>query len=222
MTNKLIICDVETGGTDPNLHPITQITMQVLDPNTFQALHTFESFVKPYNNLTITKEALEHSRVSMKEINAGIDSAALMKAIINVFKIANKSGKDQSNPYFVGHNFGFDFQFLEYLFTYHNKNLYDFAQRVCFDTLAMMKLFEGNSLKASESSKYNLTNCCERMGITLRNAHGSAADVAATEALFIKLVNLQRNANPTTDSTTGNTTKSKSNNAHRSAPFFEF
>lgn len=222
MKNNLIICDVETGGMDEKLHPITQITMEVVDPHAFQTLHYFETFVKPYNNLAVEPEALQASRVTMQQVNDGCETNALMKGMLAVFKVANKSGKDTTNPYFVGHNFGFDMRFLNAFFVYKNQNLFDYVQRVPFDTLAMMKLYEGNSLKSSENQKYNLTACCERMDITIRNQHGSGADVQATKNLFIKLVQIQRNnANPTNGKSNGNSAKQSGTSA-RAGYFFEF
>jgi DNA polymerase III alpha subunit (gram-positive type) len=221
MKNNLLITDTETGGYDETKNPITQITMEVLDPNTFQTLHYFETFVKPYNNLTITPEALTASRVTMQQINNGIDVKLLMKGIFEVFKKANKSGKASTNPYFVGHNFGFDMRFLKYLFVYMKQDLFQWVQEVPFDTLAMMKLQEGDTLKASENQKYTLIACCERMGITLKNAHGSGADVAATKQLFTKLVNQQRNGSNQDVSATNVRATNRESTA-RNNYFFEF
>lgn len=221
MKNALIVCDTETGGYDEQKNPITQITMEVLDANTFQTLHFFETFVKPYNNLAISPAALTASRVTMQQITAGMDVKLLLKNIFEVFKKANKSGKDSTKPYFVGHNFGFDMRFLKYLFTYMKQDLFQYVQEVPFDTLAMMKLQEGNTLKASENQKYTLTACCERMGITLRGAHGSSADVEATKKLFTKLVNQQRNGSLESVSDPKLGTQKRVNTA-RTNYFFEF
>lgn len=220
MKNNLLICDCETGDVDEQKSPITQITMEVIDPIHFETIHYFETFVQPYNNLIITPEALKRSRVTMQQINAGVPAKVLVKNLIEVFKIANKSGKGATMPYFVGHNFEFDMKFLVYLFRYMQKNLFDFVHGTFYDTLFLMKLIEGNSLKSTESQKYTLTACCDRMGIELRNAHGAAADVQATKLLFAKQINRMRNVNST--NATSNTSNSNTHASHRTKPFFEF
>lgn len=221
MKNNLGICDVETGGTECEKNPITQLTIEVVDPIEFQTIHHFETFVKPYNNLVIEQEALKRSRVTMQQINTGMDSKILIKELIAAFKKANKSGRDSTKPYLVGHNFGFDMAFLVYLFKFYNQDLYSYVEEVPFDTLAIMKWYEGNSLKSTEAQKYNLTACCERLGIALKGAHGSGADVEATKQLFYTLTNLFRNAN-TTDSKTGAKALHSNKTNHREGFFFEF
>src|SRR5882757_955933 len=99
MKNNLIICDVETGGREEDQNPITQITMEVVDPIKFETIHYFETFVLPYNNLRIEPEALVGSRVTMQQINEGVDKKILMKGMIETFKVANKGGKGPTQPY---------------------------------------------------------------------------------------------------------------------------
>lgn len=191
--NNFFICDTETGGLDPKKHPITQICIHIVDPIKFSLLHSYDTFVKPYNNLEISPKALQVSQVTMSQINKGVDANTLMKGMINTFKIANKTGK--AKPIFVGHNSPFDLGFLEYFFKYMNQDLYKYLNKTWFDTLSLCKLFEGDSLKANENVKFNLTACCDRMGIVLHNAHGASADVEATKLLFKKLTGYLRNGN---------------------------
>jgi DNA polymerase III epsilon subunit-like protein len=223
MKNNLLICDTETGGREAKKNPITQITIEVVDPIEFKSLHFYETFVKPYNKLVIEPDALKASRVSMQQVNAGVDSKILLKNLILAFKAANKGGRDSSNPYFVGHNFGFDLEFLVELFAYHNQNLFDYVNKVPFDTMMLMKWLEGDSLKSTDVQRYTLTSCCERMGIELKSAHGSGADVDATKRLFYAQTNLIRNANPTHTVQRGSPTalpNTKTN--HREGFHFEF
>lgn len=196
--NNLIVLDVETGGYDENLNPITQVALQVVEPIKFKTIHYFDTFVKPYNNLTIDTDALKSTMVTMKDINSGVDVNLLLKELISAVKIANKSGRDSTKPILVGHNIGFDKKMLKYLFAYKNKDLYDYFDEESFCTMRMTKLLEAGSLKSDDVSRYTLTSCCERQGIPLKNAHGAPADVEATKQLFIVLTNRLRNA-PTTD-----------------------
>lgn len=193
---NLIVLDVETGGREEEENPITQLALQVITPEDFEVLHSFDTVVKPYNNLVVSKEAIDYTRVSVKEINEkGVDVNVLMKGLIEAFKIANKTGKANNRPIIVGHNIPFDIKFLKYLFDYKNKNIYDYLDDSHFDTLKMMKLLEAGSLKSSEISRYTLSACCERFGINLKTAHGAVGDVEATKHLFIGITNILRKNN---------------------------
>lgn len=183
-----IVLDCETGGFDCNEHPITEIAYSVYDWKKYALIESYQSFIKPYNDLTITDEALNASNVTMKQINSGISDTELMKQLITTFT-KYKMGHDL--PVIVGHNTGFDMGFLESLFNYRNKNLYDFISRVTYDTCIMMKDYEGG-VKNADKQRYKLGICCERLGIKLKSAHGAAADVAATADLFKILMNKMR------------------------------
>lgn len=221
MKANLGIIDVETGGLKNNEHPITQVSIEVIDPVSFSHVANFTSFVKPYNDLVITDKALQASRVAMQQINKGIDVKILMKELITIFKAANKSGKDQTKLILVGHNIPFDIGFLEYLFYYMNKSLYDFVSRTHIDTMTWCKLKEAGSLKSSENQKFTLTACCEREGIILHSAHGAQADVAATKKLLIKLLNnLRYGGNSGNSSESGSSNKGREK--ARTKFFFEF
>lgn len=190
-----VVIDCETGGRDRDKNPITQIALQVLEPVEFSTIHSFDTLVKPYDNLLIEKEAVDYTRVNMKDVmQRGVDVNVLVKNLIETAKIANKSGKSATRPILIGHNIAFDKGFLEYVLTYKNKNLYEHYSIESFDTMNMMKLMEGGlKRKPGEVSRYTLTACCERNGIKLQSAHGAVADVEATKQLFIVLANRLRN-----------------------------
>lgn len=219
MKANIVCLDVETGGLKAKENPITQLALQIVDPITFDNLLDYDTFVKPYNNLVITPDALKGSRVTMAQINSGITSVELIKDFIIILKAANKSGKEQTRPLLLGHNIGFDIQFLEYLFTFHNKDLYDYIQRVVFDTIWFSKLYEGNTLKSDENSRFTLTACCERIGIELHGAHGAPADVEATRLLFSKHIKNFRNADSTDSSRNDNAPKSRTRSSRQDFHF---
>jgi DNA polymerase III alpha subunit (gram-positive type) len=221
MKTNIGVIDVETGGLDPKQHPITQIAIDIITPIDFVSIYSYDAFVKPYNNLQITPKALESSRVAMKDINAGIDTITLIRELIRIFKLANKSGKGQTKLILVGHNTGFDMGFLEYFFQYMNKNLYDYVSRSFLDTMLLAKLMEAGNLKSTENQKYNLTALSERFGIKLHNAHGAPADVQVTKQVLIKILNNLRNGNNSNSSTNNNSSKSDTRKRAREGFFFE-
>jgi DNA polymerase III epsilon subunit-like protein len=191
MKNNLCIFDVETGGKKSEENPITEIAMQFIDPIKFKAIHTYQTYVRPYANLKIEKAALDYTRVTMKQINEGIDVKEMVKAVIAAVKVANPGGRGQSAPILVGHNVDFDVRFLSTAFTLCGKQLFDFFDPVSMCTMRMMKLMEAGKLKSEDVSRYTLTSCCERVGVKLKAAHGAMNDVNATiplaKALILRL-----------------------------------
>lgn len=182
MKNKIIILDVETGGLKCKENPITQIGLVVLEPKNFAIIEQYETFVKPYNNLEITKEALLASRVTIEEIESGIEHTKALAKLIEIFR---KHSEPRQKPVLVGHNFNFDMGFLQYLFDYKSKDLFDFIDPVYWCTLRMMKLYER---KLKQDNAYDLTSCCSRFGIKLKAAHGALPDVLATRDLLKSLM----------------------------------
>lgn len=218
MKNNYITVDVETGGRfatpDPKTgehNGITQISMRVIEPVRFKLLHTFDAFIKPYDNTTINPEALKYTRVTMKDINNGEDVNVVTKQIVETFKIANKGGRYPSAPILVGHNVEFDKMFLRYLFERKNKSLFDFVQVFSYDTMWLCMSAEAGKLKSDDVNRYTLTACCERFGISLKNAHNAIGDTAVTEQLFIKLLKrLNQQEGKTKDATQQTEKQSKS------------
>lgn len=207
MKNNIIILDLETGGLKYNENPITQVGLTIIEPIHFDDLSSYSTFVKPYNNLIIEKAALEASRVSMKEINNGLTIDELMKKIVPIFKGAAGKGRNDK-PILAGHNFGFDMDFLVYLFNYKNLNLFDYVDRFFYDTLKMFGHLEAN-IKNADKNKYNLTNLSERYGLSLTSAHGAMSDVKITKQLLMIYLNKVRNASSTVVEESGDSGRGK-------------
>lgn len=222
MKNNLIVIDVETGDLSEKKGPITQVALEVVEPLHFTTIDSYDTFVKPYNNLTITAKSLAVSRVTMQQVNSGIDKNVLIKNLIEVFKRANKNGKPAGRPQLVMHNAPFDEKFLVEFFTYMGKDIYDFVDRQTWCTMRMCKLIEAGNIKSNENSKFNLTACCERYGIPIHNQHGAPADVAVTKLLLIKLINRMRNVNNSDSSTASSTHEKGSRVSKREGFYFEF
>ena len=184
MKNKIIILDVETGGLKYKENPITQIGLVVVEPKNFSIIEQYETFVKPYAGLEITTKALEVSRVSIEEINNGLDH---VKALAKLIEIFHKHSEPRQKVVLVGHNFSFDIRFLQELFDLKSKDLFDFIDPVYWCTMRMMKLYE-RKLKSDQA--YDLTACCSRFGIKLKAAHGALPDVLATRELLKSLMNV--------------------------------
>lgn len=208
MKNNIIILDCETGGLKKELHPITQVGLVVIEPKNFAILDQYETFIQPYDDLIITKEAMEASRVSMEEINAGIPHKKAVAKLIEIFRKYTPPNSKGAKPILVGHNFKFDIGFLDNLFASVSKDVFDFVDEQWMCTMKLMQLYER---KDKTNLSYNLSSCCERFGIKLKSAHGALPDCIATRDLFkAMMVGLQPNASKVIESNAEETVKSRS------------
>lgn len=202
-TANYVITDVETGGLIPDIrtakdkdkgkpaNPITQVAFLTIDSINFKELNRFETFVKPYENLVITKEALASTMLSMSDILKGMDYKKLIKFVIEYLKQATNGTR---KPILIGHNINFDIGFYAALFRYDNKNFYDYIDDgVPICTLRLAKAKWDAVLAKEDVKKITLTHCCKLAGIKLTDAHGAMNDVLATTKLVTYFFNLLRN-----------------------------
>jgi DNA polymerase III alpha subunit (gram-positive type) len=93
-----------------------------------------------------------------------------------------KSGKF-AKPILVGHNItGFDNKFLEKMFEYGNKNLWDVVDKNVEDTMYLSRYkWYDDSI-----ANFQLTTCCNKAGVELIQAHRALPDTKATARLFIE------------------------------------
>ena len=116
--SNFIVHDCETGGLDFAKNPITQYACVILDSYTLKEIDRFETFVRPYDDLEIEKDALEHTMVTMSDIKDGISRKKLYKTLKTLWSKYQADGryKDANRLISVGHNIPFDHDFLEYVF----------------------------------------------------------------------------------------------------------
>lgn len=181
--SNYIVFDVETGGLDPNKNPMTQYAAVVLDGRSLKEIDRFETYIKPYNNLVIEKQALEHTQVRMSDINKGISIKNFVEVVTEWWSqnIADTKIKEMGRLIPVGHNVPFDIGFVDYALKYVGVGTYtDWMYPNLIDTFGLGKMAFG--IQGDE--KLNLTACCERAKIKLADAHGAMNDVEATAELF--------------------------------------
>lgn len=177
-----IVHDCETGGLDSQKNPITQYACVILDYKTLKEVDRYETFIKPYNDLSIDQEALDHTMVSMTDIKNGVDCKKFVSTLATFYEEhrAKTKNKDAGRLVSVGHNVVFDHGFLQYAMNLYNKNLWNYINGNFVDTQVMAKMTWG--LLGNE--KIRLSDCCERARIRLTDAHGAMNDVEATADLF--------------------------------------
>lgn len=211
--SNYIIYDTETGGLDETKNPITQYACVVLDFKTLKEIDRFETFIKPYNNLVIEKQALEHTMVTMSDIRHGIDIENFVDVLFEFNRMHQAKGKikEMNRLVPVGHNITFDNRFLTYACNLFGKNYYELVYNNFIDTYPLAKMTWG--IQGDE--KLNLTACINNAKLKLVDAHGAMNDVEATADLFRFFVKKLRSKN-------GQTMSAVEEARARGREFFEF
>ena len=177
------LLDCETGGLDFKKNPITQFAAVILDGRTLKELDRWETFIKPYDGKAIDKAALQHTMVSMSDINAGISKkefATTAKAWFGEHQ-AKGAKADMGRLIMCGHNvIGFDRPFLDECFAEFGWSCDDYFYPGGIDTLPLAKLAFG--VKGDE--KINLGACLGYAKLKLTDAHGAMNDVEGNADLL--------------------------------------
>lgn len=175
--------DVETGGLDETKNPITQYAAVVLDGKTLKEIDRWETFIRPYGDLTIEQRALDHTMVSMADINKGLSIEKFIDTAITFWEQYMVRGRtrEQGRLIPVGHNVTFDLRFINYALAFCGKpNIEQWMYPNFIDTLVFSKLAFG--VKGDE--KINLGAVCALTKIKLTDAHGAMNDTLATTELL--------------------------------------
>ena len=175
--------DVETGGLDETKNPITQYAAVVLDGKTLKEIDRWETFIRPYGDLTIEQRALDHTMVSMADINKGLSIEKFIDTAITFWEQYMVRGRtrEQGRLIPVGHNVTFDLRFINYALAFCGKpNVEQWMYPNFIDTLVLSKLAFG--VKGDE--KINLGAVCALTKIKLTDAHGAMNDTLATTELL--------------------------------------
>lgn len=184
------ICfDIETGGLVATKNPITEFAMVVYDCEKFEEKFAFETFIKPYDNLSYDPKAMQHTGITFEQLETGIEISELVDLLVEAFKTyTNGNERFKYKPVLVGHNVSyFDAAFIDYAFKRQGFDLYDYVERYHEDTL-----FLGRTKWVSQMRKFNLGACCKQAGIELIDAHRAMNDVQANKLLHQYLVNTLR------------------------------
>ena len=184
-----IVFDCETGGFDSLKNPITQIALLTIDSTTLKEVDRYETYIKPYDDLVIGKEALAITGLKMTDINKGLDKKEAVDILSKFFKKSMVNTRPENKPILVGHNVQFDMGFLFYLFESCKKDVFSFVSETQLDTMALSKMFNPNA------ASLKLGKCCEEVDIKLNDAHKAMNDVIATTQLFKVYINKLRNSN---------------------------
>lgn len=163
------VIDVETTGLNPLTDEIIQITaLRFLN---FKPVDTFTTYVRPHDGLN--SRAQKINGITEEDVK----NAPYIEQIIEQFDAFLTNPLKKENPPIVGHNVGFDFQFLR-----ANKSKSMVYPRKFYDTLELSKR-QYNYLSA-----FKLDYVIKAiLGIFRADAHDSLSDSLASGLLFKKI-----------------------------------
>lgn len=178
--------DVETGGLDAKTHALLQVAIIIEIDN--EIVGTFESFIKPPDNLTIDADALAINGLTFREIDMFVPEAKAYKDMVTFLnKFVDRFDKEDK-LIFSGYNSRFDLDFIHELFK-RNNNKY-FAAYFSFydnDTFALVKLLVHLG-RIKDFENLQLGTMCAKFKIIIEHAHDAISDIKATRKLHKKLV----------------------------------
>lgn len=181
---KLLYFDTETTGLDPIKNDIIQIS-GIIEINN-EVKEEFDFKVQPHSYENISKEALEVNNITIEQMKSFSTPKETLNKLIKMFnKYVFKFNKfDKFFP--VGHNVGFD---VDFLFEFCEKCGFNYLGSYLdyhkADTMVLLMALMVNNKIPVGSTK--LTAACEENKIELINAHDALADIRATRLLWKKL-----------------------------------
>lgn len=200
--NPYIIIDFETGGFKAYTNAATEIACLCITGDTLQEIGRYESYIQPYL-YEYEQKALDYTGITLDKLkNHGKPLEIVVKELAAKFDEWKKqtSNSHTKKPILVGHNVKFDIPFLQQIFKEAKIDLSKYLdgdldfnknfQPQYFDTLTLGKLTWGND---ETMTHYKLSDCVEKAGIGIADAHKAMNDVEATKDLLICYANRIRN-----------------------------
>lgn len=168
---NIIAFDIETTGVDKNRDHIIQISMIKFNPETYEVIETYDSYVKPIGNYAVSLPAYVKHKIRPEFL-------ADKPTIVDIADDIVKFFEDCDVLTFNGN--GFDIPFLNKELAIANKHI-DFTNRNCYDSCLEERTRIPHNLEAVYNRYMNET--MEESGLS---AHNSLSDVKATIEIFKK------------------------------------
>ena len=186
-TQKIIMIDTETGGTDPNTHALIEVAMiMVIDNN---PVDTIDVFMQPVPGKIIEDEALEVNGLTREQIGGFQTCHEGYLEIIRFLDMHISKWDKLDKAISGGHNVSFDLDFLKPFFTdMGNKYLGSYLNWKVLDTRQLATLLEMMVPDAFNFKNHKLATLCEFFEVDLTNAHNALADIEATYLLCAKMI----------------------------------
>ena len=166
---SIVAFDIETTGLDKKNDHIIQISMVKFNPETYEVIETYDSYVKPIGNYVISIPAYIKHKIRPELLYDKPTIKDIADEIVKFF--------DDCDVLTFNGN-GFDIPFLNKELAIAGKHI-DFTKRQCYDSF----------LTEKERMPINLEGTYERyvgktMNESMMTAHNSLSDVAATIEIF--------------------------------------
>lgn len=166
---NIVAFDIETTGVDKQRDHIIQISMVKFNPETYEVIDTYDSYVRPLGNYAISVPAYIKHKIRPEHL---VDKPSIIMIADDIIKFFD----DCDVLTFNGN--GFDIPFLNKELEIAGKHI-DFTNRKCYDSCIEERKRNPNNLEAVYERYKGCT--MKESGLT---AHNSLSDVAATIEIF--------------------------------------
>ena len=195
-TPPIIILDFETGGFSSRENAVTEFAGIGINGETFEEIARYEAIVAPYSDdLLYNPDALKATNISMNQINSGVEFKKFSRDLLSFFRKCAIHSHIKYRPIIAGHNVTFDISFLQQIFFHTgkqidkylncNKDHHGNQQPKYFDTQILAMTAWGND---EAMTKHTLTDCVNKIGEEIVNAHRAMNDVEATKSLLVNFL----------------------------------
>lgn len=170
MASKNIVCfDLETTGLDRTKDQIIQISMIKFNPETFEIIDVFDSYVQPVGNYTIGLGAYFKHGIKPQNLVGKPHLSDIAEKIIAFFDDCDVLGYNSNR---------FDIPFLKYELNKYGYDI-DFTIRNCYDAFKEESRRNGNTL--DKTFERYIGHSMIDAGL---EAHNSLSDIKATIEIF--------------------------------------
>lgn len=193
--NHFLVLDYETSCLEWDLGVAMEIGAVLIDGSSLIKLGEFQSLIAPYRpNPKYDKRALEVHGISIQET---LQAPTLHDTYTKLFAWVNsfmKSRRPKHKTIIAGHNVVFDLSYwLDHYFINKIKfeDLFQTSQvygRTHFKYMDTMDIALAQWNDNASVTSHKLTDCIDRMGIQLNDAHRALNDCHATADYFIEIV----------------------------------
>lgn len=169
MTEKYLIFDTETGGTNPNKHALLSLGAILVDGelNEIERYYTLINDKDPFHYIEEEATRINHITRTLVE-QQGIPMA---QAIYDFHQLA------KGVTGFIGHNVKFDFEFI-------NANGFN-QPEIAFDTVHMAwDIWRDESANVLKPIDAKLSTCYMRIGLVPEDAHNALGDCEMVHTLL--------------------------------------
>lgn len=172
MESKNIVCfDIETTGLDKTKDQIIQISMIKFNPETFDIIETYDSYIQPIGSYSIAMGAYLKHGISAKFLSDKPYLKDVASNIVEFFGDCDVLGYNSNR---------FDIPFLKYELNKYGYDI-DFTIRKCYDSFKEETKRNGNQLEQTFKRYVGHTMIEEGL-----EAHNSFSDIKATITIFQK------------------------------------